>query len=171
MKIYVREEANGDLSVKAVTRARAQVQGVRQVLDDAPNYPEWVHRCDGAYIVDGGDLDDYVFVSGIDMPFPFRDKEVVARVEQGTDRSGILTRTITASPAAIPATKGRDRQEVYSGEWVITPLADGKVEIQCTVRTDAGAGLPAWLRKEIITGGPVKTIANLRRRLETVASS
>ncbi|CAH1000435.1 hypothetical protein LEM8419_01588 [Neolewinella maritima] len=166
VSVSVREESNGDMSVRVSTEARAQVQGVGAVLDHAKGYSEWVHRCDGAYIVAGGQPDDYVFVSGIDMPFPFQDKEIVARVTQVVDSSGVLTRTITGSPHAIPATKGRDRPTVYNGEWIVRPLPDGRVHLQVTVRTDAGAGLPNWLRKEIMTGGPVKTVLNLRHRLE-----
>lgn len=165
VEVYVRAEENGDMTVRVKTEARTQVQSVQEVLDAADGYPEWVHRCDGAYAVEGGSADDYLFVSGIDMPFPFRDKEVVARVRQHTDESGRLVRTILAEPGAIPANKGRDRLEVYQGEWVITPLSGGTVELQCTVRTDAGSGLPNWVRKEIMTGGPAKTMVNLRQRL------
>ena len=166
VQVYVRQETNGEMSVRVMTRARTQVQAVRAVLDDPAGYPDWVHRCDGAYIVEGGKADDYIFVSGIDMPFPFGDKEVVARVTQRVDDRGVLTRTIAGSPEAIPATQGRDRPTVYDGEWVVSPQTDGTVLLQVTVRTDAGSGLPIWLRKEIMTGGPVKTVTNLRRKLE-----
>ena len=166
VQVYVREETNGEMSVRVETRARTQVQEVQAVLDFAAGYPEWVHRCDGAYIVAGGQADDYLFVSGIDMPFPFRDKEVVARVTQSVDEYGVLTRTIAGSPDALPPTKGRDRPAVYDGLWVVSPLANDMVQLQVTVRTDAGSGLPTWLRKEIMTGGPIKTVTNLRRRLQ-----
>ncbi len=166
VQVYTRDEAGDDLSVRVITRATATMDRVRATLDDAERYDEWVHRCDGAYIVPGGEDNDFIYVSGIDMPFPFRDKEVVARVIQETDGRGVLTRRITARPDAIPPTEGRDRLGTYSGVWVITPLPSGEIELQCTVRTDAGAGLPGWLRREIMTGGPARTVANLRRRLE-----
>ncbi len=166
VQVFVRQETNGEMSVRVMTRARTQVQTVRAILDDAAGYPNWVHRCDRAYIVDGGRADDYIFVSGIDMPFPFGDKEVVARVTQQVDDRGVYTRTIAGSPEAIPPTDGRDRPTVYDGEWVVSPQPDGTVLLQVTVRTDAGSGLPNWLRREIMTGGPVKTVTNLRRILE-----
>ncbi|THH41329.1 SRPBCC family protein [Neolewinella litorea] len=167
VSVYVRDEANEEMSVRVVTRATAGMQRVRAILDDAENYPEWVHRCDDAYIIPGGTPNNFVYVSGIDLPFPFRDKEVVARVRQTMGPRSVLTRTIRAEPGAVPPTEGRDRLEVYSGEWVISPLERGEVELQCTVRTNAGAGLPSWLRREILTNGPAKTVANLRDRLET----
>ena len=163
--VYTRGEEDNQLSVRVITVVRTDVPTVQRTLDDAANYREWVHRCDGAYIVAGGAADDYVFVSGIDMPFPFRDKEVVARVTQELRTNGTLVRTIAGKPEAVAHT-GRDRPTVYDGEWIITPLPNGEVNVQVTVRTDAGAGLPQWLRKEVLTGGPVKTVANLRRRLE-----
>ncbi len=166
VQVYVREEENNDMSVRVVTVAQASVNGVKATLDDANSYAEWVHRCDGARIVSGGTADNYLYVSGIDMPFPFRDKQVVARIRQWIDAEGILTRTITAEPDAIPAASDRDRLKIYYGEWVVSPIRSNEVRLQCTVRTDAGAGLPGWLRREILTGGPAQTVANLRRRLE-----
>ena len=167
VQVFVREEANADMSVRVVTVARAEVAEVKATLDDAESYADWVHRCDGAYVVEGGSTDNYIYVSGIDMPFPFRDKEVVARINQWINEKGVLTRTITATPDAVPNENGRDRLTVYSGEWVVSPLpGEGSVQLQCTVRTDAGSGLPGWLRREILTGGPAQTVANLRRRLE-----
>lgn len=164
VRIYTREGSGGVLSVRTITRARTRVQAVKEVLDDAAKYPEWVHRCDTAYAIGGGD--DFIFVSGIDMPFPFTDKQVVARVRQHIDDRGVFRRTITASPDAIPDDGERDRQRNYFGEWEIRPLTNGMVELQCTVKTDAGSGLPGWLRREILTGGPMKTLHNLKRRLE-----
>ncbi|MEM6770303.1 MAG: hypothetical protein AAF597_06965, partial [Bacteroidota bacterium] len=54
VKVYVRPEANGEMSVRVETAASATVAEVLGVLDDAPSYPEWVHRCAEAYVVDGG---------------------------------------------------------------------------------------------------------------------
>ena len=165
IEVWVREEDGGDMSVRVSTRARVSVAEVQVILDDAEAYPEWVHRCSNARRLPGGTDDNYVYFSAIDLPFPFRDKEVVARIRQWIDPAGTLHRTITAEPEALPASEGRERMTVYFGEWLVTPSADA-VTLQCTVRTDAGAGLPGWLRREILTGGPARTMGNLRRRLE-----
>ena len=165
VSVYTRAEEDGQLSVRVETEIASTVPRVKATLDDAERYAEWVHRCDGAYIVEGGQADSYLFVSGIDMPFPFGDKEVVARIQQHVRPDGSLVRLIVGDAEAVPAS-GRDRPGVYEGEWVVTPLTGHGVSIRVTVRTDAGAGLPLWLRKEVMTGGPVKTVINLRRRLE-----
>ena len=170
VKVYVRPEANDDMSVRVKTTSSASVTQVQATIDDVAAYPEWVHRCGTAYRVAGGADDDYVYYSHIEMPFPFTDKEVVARIRQSVDDStGTLTRTISSEPGAVPPVKGRDRLEVYEAEWKITPMKDGNVSIVCTCRTAAGAGLPNWLRTEIMTGGPAKTVANLVDRLEALS--
>lgn len=167
VQVYVRPEAGSDMSVRVVTTATTTVAAVKQVLDDAPAYPEWVHRCEEAYVAPGGQPDNYIYYSHIDMPFPFQDKEVVARIYQTTDPStGVLTRNISAEPEALPETKGRDRLTAYEAVWTLTPKPNDQVEIICQVRTSAGSGLPMWLRKEIMTGGPAQTVANLKARLE-----
>lgn len=116
------------------------------------------------------DGSDYLFISRIDMPFPFTDKVVVAGVKQWIDADGRLLRNIVAQPKAIPNENDEERLSVYRGEWVVTPdAANHSVQVSCTVRTDAGSGLPNWVRREILTGGPVKTMINLRKRLEEKA--
>ena len=165
IRVWVREEDGGDMSVRVGTLANVPVADVMAVLDDAAAYPEWVHRCSDARRLPGGTDDNYVYFSAIDLPFPFRDKEVVARIRQWIDAGGTLHRTITAEPDALPSAEGRERMTVYSGEWLVRPTEQG-VSLQCTVRTDAGSGLPGWLRREILTGGPARTMANLRQRLE-----
>lgn len=164
VKIFTRDGQDGVMQVRTRTRARTRVQRVREVLDDAGRYPEWVHRCDTAYTLGSGN--EFIFVSGIDMPWPFTDKEVVARVRQHVNAQGVFTRTIVAEPDAVPNDGSRDRQHNYHGQWRVSPLPNGYVLLECTVTTDAGAGLPGWLRKEILTGGPMQTLQNLRRRLE-----
>ncbi|OAV44931.1 hypothetical protein [Lewinella sp. 4G2] len=167
VKVYVRPEANEDMSVRVETSTSRSVADVQAVIDEVGTYPEWVHRCGEAYRVDGGSDDNYVYYSLIDMPFPFSDKEVVARINQSIDaETGTLTRVISSEPEAVPPVKGRDRLATYEAEWKVSPTADGRVSIICTCRTAAGAGLPNWLRKEIMTGGPAKTVANLVERLE-----
>lgn len=167
VSVWIRAEKNGDMSVRVETVVRNTVEGVRMLLDDADRYPEWVHRCASARILSADDGSDYLFVSRIDLPFPFSDKVVVAGVRQRVKADGSLVRTIVAQPDAIARVKGEERLQVYYGEWIVSPDSPTHtVTVNCTVRTDAGAGLPDWIRREILTGGPVKTMANLRRRLE-----
>lgn len=169
VKVYVRSEVNDEMSVRVTTSAKATVGQALSTIDDAPQYPEWVHRCAEAYVLPGGDANAYTYYSRIDMPFPFGDREVVGTISQTIDpETGVLTRTIQADPEAIPPNKGVDRIGVYSAVWIIAPKPEGGIDISCTVRTAAGAGLPNWLRKEVMTGGPAKTVRNLVARLEAV---
>ena len=165
VEVWVRPETNDDMSVYISTYADGSVAGARTILDDATSYPEWVHRCASARTVAGDRPGNFLFVSRIDMPFPFGDKTVVARVDQYVDHEGRLIRKIVAHPEALPNPDGEERLQVYLGSWIVTPAANGRVRLTCTVRTDAGSGLPNWLRKEIMTGGPIKTMKNLRVRL------
>ena len=165
--VYVRPEADEDMSVRVEATAAATVADVKAVLDDCASYPEWVHRCAEAYVVPGGTPDEFIYYSHIDLPFPFSDKEVVARIRQRYDEAaGAFSRTIVAEPTALPVSKGRDRLTKYDAQWEVTANGSGRVVISCTVRTSAGSGLPTWLRTEIMTGGPAKTVTNLVARLE-----
>ena len=165
VKIYVRPEDNDDLSIRVTAPAAASVAEVVAVLNDVPNYPSWVHRCERAYVVDGGQPDAFTYYSLINLPFPFSDREVVAAIEQGMDaRTGVFRRTISSRPDAVPRTRA-ERIETYEALWLVTPDERAGSTVSCTVRTSAGGGLPEWLRREIMTSGPAKTVNNLLRRL------
>lgn len=165
--VFIRPEADGQLSVRVRAEASASVAAVQAVIDAPAAYPAWVHRCAEAYVLPGGTPAAYTYYSRLDLPFPLADREVVAAIVQSVDaHTGILTRRISATPDALPANRGCHREAVYEAEWLLTPLPAGRVHIQCTVRTAAGAGLPRWVRKEIMTGGPVKTVKNLVKRVE-----
>ena len=80
VRVYVRPEPNGEMSVRVATTARSNVPSVLAVLDDAPNYPQWVHRCAEAYVVSGGTPLMYTYYSRLNLPFPLKDREVVAAI-------------------------------------------------------------------------------------------
>ena len=163
---YTRSEKNGDMTVRVTATLRSSAARILEILDNVPAYKQWIHRCDGAYIHTSRTKDDYIYVSGVNMPFPFSDREVVARVVNRVNaKTGALYRTTTSLPNEIPPTKGRERLARYEAIWTVDPTATpGTVRMTCTVTTDAGGGLPTWLREEVMTGGPVKTFTNLRTR-------
>ena len=170
VRVYVRPEANDDMSIRVTARAQATVAAVVAVLNDVTGYPDWVHRCERAYVLPGGTADAFTYYSLVNLPFPFSDREVVAAIEQATDpRTGRFQRTISSRPDAVPRSKKAERIEVYEAVWEVAPAERGWVSVSCTVRTAAGAGLPTWLRKEIMTGGPAKTVNNLLRTVAEAA--
>jgi len=167
VKVHVRPEAGEDLSIRVSTEAETTVADLRVILDDAAGYPLWVHRCEEAYLLPGATEEGFTYYSRINLPFPFSDREVVAAITQSVDpETGVFVRHIHSRPDAVPPTKGAQRIRIYDAVWTLAPLPDGLVAISCQVRTAAGAGLPAWIRKEIMTGGPAKTVGNLVRLVQ-----
>ena len=165
--VYVRIEDNDDMTVRVTTTAQTKVSSVQEVLDEAEDYPKWVHRCAEAQRLPGGTDNAYLYLSRVDMPFPFKDREVVAAIEQSVDpKTGVFTRLISSKPDAYPPSKKYKRVKLYESTWEVHPMGNGMSKLICTVRTAAGSGLPKWLREDIMTGGPVKTIKSLRKRVE-----
>lgn len=167
ISVWVRPEANDDLSVRVAVKTVTTPSAVRAVFDDAAAYPRWVHRCEEAGVLSGGNANAYTYFSRVNLPFPFNDREVVAAIVQSINHeTGVYTRTIKSTPDAMPLNKGVQRVKVYDSVWKVEPLADGEALLTCTVRSAAGAGLPKWLRREIMTGGPVKSLKGLLRELK-----
>lgn len=166
ISVWVRPEANDDLTVRVAVKTATTVSAVRAVFDNAPAYPRWVHRCAEAGILSGGTANAYTYYSRVNLPFPFSDREVVAAITQSIDpKTGVFTRIINSTPDAMPLNKGVQRVKVYDSVWKVEPLPAGEALLTCTVRSAAGAGLPKWLRREIMTGGPVKSLKGLVKEL------
>ena len=150
------------MAVRVVTEVPTTLQKVMKYLDEPKTYPDWVHRCAEARKFKARDANNYYYSSCVDLPFPFKDREVVARINQRVDLvAGTLHREITSTPDEIPPTDGYDRVRTYRATYTVKPVGAGKLRIECIVHTDAGSGLPNWLRREIMTGGPVKSLTNL----------
>lgn len=166
VRVYTRAEADGEMSVRVTAHSPAPVASVVAVLDAVDDYPAWVHRCAHAYALPGRTPAAFVYYSRVDLPFPFGDREVVAAVHQATDpATGVWTRQISSRPDAVPPTDGVTRIVVYEAEWRLSPRPGGGTDLSCTVRTGAGKGLPRWLRRQVMTGGPARTVRNLLGRV------
>jgi hypothetical protein len=164
VQVYTRlvDEAGNVMAVRVVTEVLTTLSRVMQYLDEPRTYPDWVHRCAEARKFNARDANNYYYASCVDLPFPFRDREVVARISQRIDlQAGTLHRKIVSVPDEIPPTDGYDRVRQYEAIYTVQPVSSGKLRIECIVHTDAGSGLPNWLRREIMTGGPVKSMQNL----------
>jgi hypothetical protein len=167
ISVWVRPEANDDLTVRGAVKTSTTVDAVRTVFDNASAYPNWVHRCEEAYVLSGGTNEAYTYYSRVGLPFPFSDREVVAAITQSIDpQTGVFTRIIKSTPDALPLNKGIKRVSTYDSVWEVNPLGEGEAMLICTVRSAAGSGLPNWLRREIMTGGPVKSLKGLLGELK-----
>ncbi len=159
-KVYTKPAPGDNITVKTIATAKAAPADLVKILDDVPSYPEWVYHCAEAERLSGGKKDHFYYRSEVSLPFPFKNREVVAEVKQSFV-NGVFQRTISARPDYRPDPEGLERARVFEATWKITPRPGGGSDILTIVTTDAGSGLPSWLRNQIVTSGPIKSIGDL----------
>ncbi len=161
LKIYTAESGENIL-VKIEMNVAASVDKIMMFVSDADSYATWIHRCESAKRLKTVSATQYYYYSHINLPIPFSDRDVVALVKEKKDpATGSVQRSIVAVPGYIPENKGIQRIKQYDSSWRLTPLPSGLTYVECIVESDAGSGLPGWLRTQIMTGAPAKTMHNL----------
>jgi len=81
-------------------------------------------------------------------------------------RQGFNTSISSSAEEKYPLQKGIVRVTVFDSKWIFTPLPDGKVNIEYTVKTDPGGNIPIFLTNMFIDKGPVATMKKMRDILQ-----
>ncbi len=167
-KVYTRSRE--DIKIKEVrisTIIKTSMEKFLKVLNDVPNYSDWVFRCEKAKrLLTISDHEFYYYTTS-NLPFPISDRDMVIHSRQWTDP---LTKTVysesVADPNYIPHKDDYVRVPFLKSAWVIHPMEDGTLKVNYSISTDPGGSLPAWLVNMAITQGPIKTMEQLAALVE-----
>jgi hypothetical protein len=66
----------------------------------------------------------------------------------------------------VPVKEDIVRIATSKGEWVITPIAKGKIKVLYTLLVDPGGNIPAWLINMLAAQGPMDSFQGLKQQLK-----
>ncbi|GJM36129.1 MAG: hypothetical protein DHS20C18_51300 [Saprospiraceae bacterium] len=167
-KVYTRAKEDVKIKeVKITTTIKASMDRFLSVLDDVPDYINWVFRCKSAKRLLTISENEFYYYTSTKLPFPLSDRDIVIHTRQWKDP---LTKTVysesVADPDYIPEKENHVRIPFLKTSWEIRPESDGTLKISYLICTDPGGSLPAWLVNLAITQGPIKTMDGLARLVE-----
>jgi hypothetical protein len=94
----------------------------------------------------------------LDYPYPFDDRDYVARFTPSKEGTTILYRWAPETHAAAPITDNRVRLTEMEGEWRVEPRGE-ETFVQYTWHGSVGGNFPDWAlpKARAVTGGTVLT--------------
>ena len=145
-------------------RSVTEIEGVRlsalvALIEDAEACADWADRCAESYLVEQLSETESLVYTHNDMPFPVKDRDVVAHVvwQQEPDSLTVTMRS-TATVGRMEEVSGRLRLTEANASWVFEPLQNGKVRITNEAHIDPGSALPGWVTNMLLVDTPFETL-------------
>ena len=150
---------------KTICEVDATPEELLDILVDVDSYTEWMAHVKLAEILKlEGDSNFYVY-SEVAIPWPFDNRdEVTLSAIKRTEDSAEITIEITIITDYLPEKKGIVRMPSGSGQWVFTPLENGKTKVYHRFGGDPGGKIPAWIVNMFLVDGPYKTMLSLQEQ-------
>ena len=138
------------------------------VINDAPACPEWADLCAESYIQhQPSDQEAFIYTHN-DMPWPVKDREVLAHVKWSKNAEGQVTMQSTAVADEIIRTTAKEKNivriERANASWQFTPVEDGNTHTIFEIHMNPNGAIPGWLLNRLIINSPFTTFENLTRQ-------
>lgn len=147
-------------------RTTTRMTGVRlsslvALIEDADACPDWADRCAESYLVERlSDTESLVYTHN-DMPFPVKDRDVLAQVKWTQDPSTFeVEMNSTATVGKMEEVRGRLRLTMAMASWNFAPQQDGSVLISNEAHIDPGSALPGWVTNMLLIDAPFETMSS-----------
>lgn len=154
-------------AIRSTMEVETQTNSLVALVMDLPNCPNWAAMCKEARIEQRlSATESYVYTLN-DIPFPVRDRDVVALVKWSYDRStGRVSMVSRATKGKFPKKSGVIRVEDALTEWHFTPMENGRVRVESYAHIDPNGTTPAWLTNMLMIDSPYKTMKKMRKILQ-----
>lgn len=176
-------------AVLAETTINANIDRIIQLIRDTSICQQWVYRCkhSSEYPApkppatshltptsqsahnkpDNTNIDETYIYTLSHMPFPTKDRDVLAHITWQTDPlTHVVTSTGIATTGALPHKAPYIRIENATIIWELTPLKMKSTRIRSFAHVDPAGGIPSWLSNQLALDIPLKTLRGLKNIAE-----
>ena len=163
--VYTRKIDDSNIyAFKATTVIEAHYKKVQEVILDYPNYPFWYEDYNSGEILKKANEEEIIVRFVIDAPFPIKDRDSVNRVLiQETD--DFVKIALESLSNFIPPNRKQVRMTVSSGHWKLEKKGN-QTPLTLEYHADPQIPIPSWVSNRYVVQGPVKSLTNLKKRLE-----
>lgn len=166
IKVYLAEAENSSIKqfkVEAFVEATPK-EIVDAVVDIENNY-KWFVDVEQGKLVEQISADEFIFSQVIEVPFPFKDRQVVQNSKVTNLANGALRIDLKSTSDVLEIDDDYVRMTLATGYWILTPIPEG-TDLEYSFLADPAGNIPAWLANQFIVDNPLKTIKALREYLD-----
>ena len=117
---------------------------VFKVLSDIEQTPEWLQRVNRLEVLDIYNNQAYLLRTIIDMPWPFKDREIISCVDTGFQEM-LTTIDIYSCSDRVPENEQYLRLPDVVSSWKIKEIDQETVEIKYKTWVDPNGNIPAFI--------------------------
>ncbi|MFK7862669.1 MAG: START domain-containing protein [Pseudohongiellaceae bacterium] len=146
--------------VRSVSRLeRVSLSSLVALIEDVEACPRWADKCAESYLVERVSDRESLIYTHNDMPFPVKDRDVVAQVVWSQDPESFqVTMSSTAVAGGVDKVRGRLRLTEANALWQFTPQPDGSVEVLNQAHINPGSSIPGWVTNMLLVDTPFETM-------------
>jgi hypothetical protein len=168
IQVYYRESSDSKIyELRMDYYVETSLSGVVKLLDDVPNYKNWVYKLAETSMVERINETDFYYYNRMDFPWPLSDRDLIGynKLWQEPDTK-IVRATVTSAHWKKQHLHDLVRVTTLEISWNLYPQKDGRVKIEYFLKSDPAGNLPAWVVNLAIDQGPIETVKNMQRELK-----
>lgn len=161
IQVFTRSVAGSPFdAVRTVTHMEdVRLASLVALIEDAEACARWADRCAESYLVERISETESLVYSHNDMPFPVRDRDVLARVNWMQDpETFAVEMSSVATEGRMAEVRGRLRLTEAMASWYFRPNADGSVLVSNEAHINPGSALPGWITNILLVDAPFETM-------------
>jgi len=168
IKVFTRNNNGSSVkSVKAECTITASMTSLIALLLDIENSKEWIYATKSVSLLKEISPAEIIYYSEVGLPWPISNRDFIVSFSITQDSiTNVVTATSINRPDYLPRKKDIVRVEHSYSQWVISPLAGGRLNVQYELQVDPGGNIPACLINLFATTGPLYTFQKLREQLK-----
>jgi hypothetical protein len=154
-------------AVRAVCTVDCGVSRVSYVLMDVSNTKDWVYATKVCKLLKKMSPTDIFYYSEVELPWPVSNRDFIIRITLTQDPKTKIARIVAENhPEYVPEKKSVVRIPKSSGNWILTPLGDGRTKVEYIIHVDPGGSVPAWMVNMLADVGPHSSFTKLKKEVK-----
>jgi hypothetical protein len=148
--VQYRQTTSGVLEIKAETTVTSGIGAVLHLLEDTTSISSWVENAEKAEILAQPDDNTFIVHTYFSAMWPVSPRDMITQSQWEQDpKSGELVMQIVDMGQQFPPKKGYVRMQQVQGQWTLTPLANGQLQIQYQGQADPTGKLPRFISDKV----------------------
>lgn len=162
LQIEYQHNAGKLLEIRATTVANSSIGAFLHLLEDTQNISRWVENAEKAELLAQPDAHSHIVHTYFSAIWPVSKRDMVTRSTWSQDPvSAVLTMTITDIGQQYPPVRGYVRMQQVRGQWTLTPLPGGQLQIQYQGQADPAGKLPRFISDKVALKATFTTFSRL----------